>query len=123
MVPSIKKQKEFSLSKLKDIAEIAKFDNDLTKKIIDGVIKNREEIDEIIKELAPEWPIEKISKIDLCILRIAIMEGFVSKTVPEKVAVNEAIELTKEFSNEQSRKFVSGVLGTLITQNKRINKK
>ena len=55
-------------------------------------------------------------KIDLQILRIGILEGFITKSVPKKVAVNEAIELAKEFSNEQSRKFVSGVLGALISE-------
>ena len=66
-------------------------------------------------KLAPEWPLNNIAKIDLEILRIAILEGFILKITPEKVAINEAIELAKEFSNDQTRKFVSGVLGNLFT--------
>lgn len=104
----------FSVKELEEIDEIDRFDPKLLKRIVDGVVNNVENIDSIIQELAPEWPLDKIAKTDLNILRIAIYEGFFLDLTPEKVAVDEAIELAREFSNEQSRKFVNGVLGSLI---------
>lgn len=72
------------------------------------------EIDKIIQDLAPEWPIERLNKIDLAILRLAIEElKFVKKT-PEKVIIDEAIELGKEYGTDNTPKFINGVLGTLL---------
>lgn len=105
---------KFSLDKIKKIDEIEIFDEKLYNLIIENLPKHVEEIDKIISILAPEWPIEKIAPTDLQILRVAILEGFILTVTPEKVAIDEAIELTKEFCNDQSRKFVSGVLGNLI---------
>jgi transcription antitermination protein NusB len=88
---------------------------DLTLQIIEGVKRNNEQIDKIIEECAPERPLDKISKVDLVILRIAIFEILFSKNVPEKVAIDEAVELAKEFGNDTSQKFVNGVLGTVLS--------
>jgi len=90
------------------------YDQNLVHQLITGVKKYYEKIDAIISNLAPEWPLANINKVDLQILRIAICEAYIIKITPEKVAINEAIELSKEFNNEQSRKFVSGVLGNLL---------
>lgn len=108
------KSKYFSTTKLKEVDELRRYDKELFEKLLVGIETNQEDIDKIIKQLAPDWPIDKIAGIDLQILRLAILEGFVLKITPEKVAIDEAIELAKEFSNDQSRKFVSGVLGNLI---------
>ena len=89
-------------------------DSELTASIIKGVKENNTKIDALIEQCAPEWPLDKISKIDLVILRIAIYEIVFAKTVPNKVAVDEAIELSKEFGNDTSQKFVNGVLGSII---------
>ncbi len=72
------------------------------------------ELDNKIQTAAPEWPIEKISKIDLSILRLATYELVISRKEPPKVVIDEAIELAKEFGNENSPKFVNGVLGTIL---------
>jgi len=104
----------FPAEDLKEENEIADFDQKFSEQILTGVFKYQKQIDHAIQELAPEWPLENIGKIDLQILRIAILEGFILKLTPEKVAIDEAIELAKEFSNDQSRKFVNGVLGNLI---------
>ena len=88
-------------------------DPHLTQSIIDGVQKHSDEIDAIIKKCAPEWPIDKISKVDLVILRIAIFEVMYGNAVPVKVAIDEAVELAKEFGNDTSSKFVNGVLGSV----------
>ncbi len=71
-------------------------------------------IDAIIEQIAPEFPIEKINRVDLAILRLAVYEMEVTKTIPPKVAINEAIELAKEYGGEHSPAFVNGALGKLI---------
>lgn len=71
-------------------------------------------IDEAIGAAAPEWPVDKISKIDLAILRLSIFELTVEKKEPPKVIIDEAVEIAKEFGNENSAKFVNGVLGTIL---------
>ena len=90
------------------------WDNDLTQKILQGTINNKERIDAIITECAPQWPLDKIFKIDLVILEIAVYELLFSGNAPDKVVIDEAIELAKEFGNETSSKFVNGVLGTVL---------
>lgn len=70
-------------------------------------------IDKTIVECAPEWPIEKINKIDLAVLRLAIYELGNSDT-PPKVVVDEAVELAKEYGGESSPSFVNGVLGSVL---------
>lgn len=87
----------------------------LTNTITKGVQNNRKAIDDMIEEMAPEWPIDKIAKVDLVILRIAIYELAFSKEVPKEVAIDEAVELAKEFGNETSSKFVNGVLGSIVS--------
>jgi transcription antitermination protein NusB len=71
-------------------------------------------IDEKIHIAAPEWPIDKIAKIDLAILRLAVYELTEEKKEPAKVIIDEAIELAKEFGNPNSPQFVNGVLGTIF---------
>lgn len=70
------------------------------------------ELDEIIKNGAPTWPIEKINRVDLAILRLAVYEIKFTKT-PPKVAIDEAVELAKEFGSENSGSFVNGALGAI----------
>jgi N utilization substance protein B len=73
------------------------------------------EVDEIIKKNAPDWPIEKLNKVDLAILRLAISE-LRNKNAPPKVVVDEAIEIGKKYGSDKTPKFINGVLGTLIKQ-------
>lgn len=72
-------------------------------------------IDEEISKAAPAWPIEKINKVDLAVLRLAVYELLYQKDVPPKVTVDEAIELAKDYGSDSSSSFVNGVLGKLIT--------
>ena len=81
--------------------------------LVGGVKENKKEIDQIIEQTAPEWPIDQITIIDRNILRIGIFELQYAKEVPPKVAINEAVELGKTFGGSSSGKFVNGVLGTL----------
>lgn len=101
---------------IKDLAfanQADKYNEGMVYKIVKGVLSNKSKIDDIITTHAPAWPLEKIRKVDLQILRIAIYEGFIEKITPPKVAIDEAIELAKEFSGDTSNKFVNGVLGAL----------
>lgn len=79
-----------------------------------AILENVEGIDQRIAGAAKAWPINKINKIDLAILRLAIFELIIEKKVPEKVVVDEAVELAKVYGSESSASFVNGVLGTLI---------
>lgn len=98
-------------------------DTDLTSKIIEGIKDHRQEIDEVIANCAPEWPIDKIAKIDLIILRIAVFELMYGNSAPDKVVIDEAVELAKEFGGDTSSKFVNGVLGTVVDIKKEVNEK
>lgn len=111
--------KESSIKKIAATSELGEFDEKLAQKIIEGVEKTTEELDKKIEEYAPQWPIEQIQSVDLEILRIALWEGFVGGITPPKVAIDEAIEIAKEFGGESSSKFVNGVLGSIYEEIKR----
>ena len=74
----------------------------------------KKELDDTIRPLAPEWPIEQIARMDRVILRIGVWELLFEKSVPPKVAINEAVELAKAFGGDNSSKFVNGVLGSVL---------
>lgn len=78
------------------------------------IIKKMESIDPYIKKYASKFPINKIAKMDLSILRLAIFELVIQAKEPPKVIINEAVELAKEFGGEKSYAFVNGVLGKII---------
>jgi N utilization substance protein B len=103
----------FTLRDLSTIDEIEKYDKKLCKKLFAGVRENKEDIDKLITEFAPQWPISQMKLVDLQILRIAIFEGFLTDTTPPKVAIDEAIEIAKSFGGDASDKFVNGVLGAI----------
>lgn len=88
-------------------------DSAFTKKLADGVIDHLPEIDKLIGQYAPSWPINQITLVDRNILRIGVYELKFSTEVPPKVAINEAIELAKTFGGVASGKFVNGVLGSM----------
>ncbi|OGH39352.1 MAG: hypothetical protein A3B44_02210 [Candidatus Levybacteria bacterium RIFCSPLOWO2_01_FULL_38_21] len=73
-------------------------------------------IDDSIKKAAPEFPIDKINRVDLAILRLAIFELLIEKKEPPKVIIDEAIELAKEYGGETSPSFINGALGNIIAQ-------
>lgn len=81
------------------------------------IIRNLTAIDEIIANIAPEYPIEKINKVDLAILREAIYELQFEKDTPPKVVIDEAIELGKEFGGDATPAFVNGALGKYLKSN------
>lgn len=77
------------------------------------ILNKADKLDEKIKKAAPVWPIEKLNKIDLAVLRQAVYELEYTKT-PPKVVIDEAVELAKEFGGESSAPFVNGVLGSIL---------
>lgn len=83
----------------------------LSKKVKEILSKSRG-LDEKIKKAAPTWPIDKLNKIDLAILRLAVFE-LDTKITPPKVVIDEAVELAKEYGSEASFSFINGVLGTI----------
>ncbi len=90
------------------------FDLDLYNNLSSGVLTHLGEIDKIVEESAPEWPLDKIARIDLAILRIAIYEILYENSIPAKVSIDEAVELAKLYGNDTSSKFVNGVLGSVV---------
>ena len=90
------------------------FDTNQKDSDVAHIVTNITDLDERIAKAAPEWPVPKIAKIDLAILRLAIYELTVEKKEPPKVIIDEAIELGKEYGNEHSPQFINGVLGTVL---------
>ena len=83
------------------------------RELVQGVLANRERIDEVIRKTAPSWPLEQVAAIDRNILRLAIYEILIDNRVPMRAAINEAVELAKQFGGETSPRFVNGVLGSV----------
>lgn len=82
------------------------------------IILNIPELDKEIALIAPEFPTDKINKVDLAILRLALYELQFEKKTPPKVVIDEAIELAKEFGGEQSPAFINGALGKYLKESK-----
>lgn len=87
--------------------------SDFARQIIFGVLPLTNTLDQIISKYAPEWPLDQIAAIDRNILRIALWEFAVSHDTPIKVAINEAVELAKQFGSDSAPRFINGVLGAL----------
>jgi N utilization substance protein B len=82
------------------------------------IIKQKDIIDAQIQKAAPDFPVEKINRVDLAILRLATFEILVEQKEPQSVVIDEAVELAKEYGNETSPAFVNGVLGQIVTYGK-----
>ena len=83
------------------------------RSIVLGVLPIREELDSVIAEHAPDWPLDQVAVIDRNILRIALWEFAIADDIPLKVAINEAVELAKIYGSDSAPRFVNGVLGSL----------
>lgn len=82
--------------------------------LLEGVFAKKEEIIKLIEHYAPEWPINKIAPIDRAVLEIGVYELLYSKDVPPVVAINEAVEIAKEYGDNSSPKFINGVLSNIM---------
>ena len=105
---------------IRNVTEFAPNKTDLPfmEKLLDGVMAKQPELDLVIEKAAPEWPIDRISPVDRNILRLGLYELLFAdrKEVPAKVAINEAIELAKQFGGDNSSRFVNGVLGAVYKE-------
>ena len=113
-------KKEVSTVLERNVQEFAPNKTDLPfmQKLLDGVLGKQKELDLIVEKAAPEWPIDRISPVDRNILRLGLYELLFSdrQEVPAKVAINEAIELAKQFGGDNSSRFVNGVLGAVYKE-------
>ena len=98
-----------------DLAEFA-------RQIVFGVIIATQELDLLIARYAPEWPLDQVAAIDRNILRIALWEFAIFRETPMKVAINEAVELAKQFGSDSAPRFVNGVLGSLTVHKEEIHR-
>ncbi len=95
----------------------AEFGEDLdvayVRRVCEGTVAHLEEIDGLLQEAAPEWPVDQVARVDRNVLRVAIFELLFDATedVPPRVAINEAIEIGKRFGAESTPRFVNGALG------------
>ena len=109
--------KEILQHNLKEFALGSK-EIDFAERLVEGVLEKQADIDKLIIQCAPEWPLDQITAVDRNILRLGIYELMFGnyEEVPPKVAINEAIELAKSFGGANSAKFVNGVLGTIYRE-------
>jgi transcription antitermination protein NusB len=96
---------------------IKEFEKDVDQtyinKVVGGIREHYEEINQLIQEAAPEWPLDQVAKVDKNVLRVAVFEMLFDKDedVPPRVSINEAIEIGKTFGGDSSPKFINGALG------------
>lgn len=112
-------EKQFNLLEVSEILEIAKEVRDLEpddyiKTVFSGVYDNLDTIDAIISENAIGWKINRISKVSLCILRLAIYEMKYIDDIPPSVSINEAVELAKKYATKEDASFINGILSTVV---------
>lgn len=108
--------------RLKDL-QPAEADRVYIKQAAAGLATHRADVDTLIVKNAPEWPLEQIAAIDRAVLRLGIYEVLWSDEVPPKVAINEAVEIAKQYGGENSGSFVNGVLGTVYRQSDKYDQK
>ena len=104
---------EATLSHLLEETTLTGENASFTQELVRGVMRYKEKLDAHIRRFAPAWPVEQIAIIDRNILRLAIFEVLLDNRVPVKVAINEAVELAKDFGSDNSPRFVNGVLGAV----------
>ncbi|MBI5414206.1 transcription antitermination factor NusB [Candidatus Peregrinibacteria bacterium] len=93
--------------------------DEFSREIMNGVLKNREGLDQQIYELAPEWPIEKLSTVERVILEAGAFELLQYADTPLAVIINEWVDIAKEFGDETAGKFINGVLSNLAHQSRK----
>lgn len=98
----------------KDSLSINNYDEKLLSNLLSSISENRQDIDSNIKSSCKDWDIDKMYKMDLAILMVSAAELKYTQT-PEKVVVDEAVELAKEFGSSESSKFINGVLAGIIS--------
>lgn len=90
---------------------------DYFNRLYDSAVENLETIDKILEESSENWTINRISKVDLAILRLSAVEILYMSDIPDSASINEAVDMAKKFGNEDSGKFINGILGK-VARNK-----
>jgi len=101
---------------LNETEGLEQLDKEFFLDVLHGVVNNKEEIDSIIQSHAKGWGLERMPKVDLAIMRLAVYELKYRKDIPVNVSINEAVELAKKYGGDQSRNFINGVLGKVVTR-------
>ncbi|AAT04151.1 N utilization substance protein B [Listeria monocytogenes] len=92
--------------------------DDYMEKLVEGVMANKAEIDAIIEPNLDNWRMDRLSKVDLSLLRLSVYEIKYLDDVPNRVSLNESIEIAKIYSDEKSSKFINGVLANIAPEDK-----
>lgn len=111
LLAEAREENEAGAGKL-DAGETGEF----AKELVHGVLERKSAIDEMLQQYLTGWQVDRLSKVDHQVLRLACYELVFRTDVPPKAVVNEAIELSKRFGTDESGKFVNGVLGRLIAE-------
>ena len=123
---------EFEQDSLKELIETIVSDNELIEttnkndissedkkyieKVVLGIAEKKDELDEKIKTYLKGWTMERICKTDLAILRLAIYEILYREDIPNKVSINEAVEIAKSYCDDKTPKFINGILGSIVNE-------
>lgn len=121
MVYSMDVNKEFSMEAMnryltyfEDEFELEDIDREYLDKTLMDIIKNEDAINTFVMDNSKGWKLSRIAKVDLAILRVALAEILYNDSIPESVSINEAVEISKKYSNEDAHKFINGILGTVV---------
>ncbi len=95
--------------------EPAKEDIDFANGIVDGIAEHEEEIDRMIGEASLGWAIDRMPRVDLSVLRVAVYELVFDKKAPQKVIINEAVRIATKYGGADSPRFINGVLGKIAS--------
>jgi N utilization substance protein B len=90
-------------------------DRDYLIDVVSGALEHQEELDKLISMHARGWAIQRMPKVDLAIMRLSCYEMKYRSDIPKNVSINEAVELAKKYSSDQSKTFINGVLGKIFT--------
>lgn len=111
VLTEIKEENETEI-KVRDFGQM----NAYVLELVQGTWSNKERIDQLLSEYLKGWQVDRLSRVDRQILRLACFEMIFNNDVPPKVVVNEAIDLAKHFGTDEHGKFVNGVLGKMIRE-------
>ncbi len=104
---------EDALEKYLNDFSVENLDFQYIKETIKNIINNKNNINDLINKNSKDWRINRIAKVDLAILRVGISEMLYNNSIPCSVSINEAIEISKKYSNKDSHKFINGILGSI----------
>mgnify|MGYP000918554959 FL=1 len=114
-------QNDFSdeaIEKFQELNSLTVKQRDYMSLLFRNIEERLEKVDTVIEENAENWRIQRLAKVDLSILRIALIEMFYVEEVPIAVAINEAVSLAKIYGSDNSAKFINGILGTIVRAKK-----